>query len=1227
MSTNRSLKRKASTSKVVPKKRAPQSPSPSPSDLDNGFEDLENGSGNDEEDAGGVYEDPMIDRQDTDGDSSEQDEEDDEDEDNAEEISAGPSRPQNNNKHLYKAPTLDEMEAMRSAEESGGTTFSLQLSALLQSTLLPTTPAPTLKTLLSTIHSHILSLPALPAVPPTKASKRIGNGTKIPFVGGDQWDPIKNEVQWKLGWEKPHEIIVAGSWSVVGGYRKGKNEGGNIDLVVVMPSALFSAKDRMDYRYFHKRSHYLAIIYSEVQKLSKKDGPVSGAQLSWENSMGDARRPIIKIQVGKEQGLKHRLDIRIHASILPDVFPLSSLSPTKSLLRSDIPTPLYSSSILNDTLQKSNLLHLHRLSQVLSPERTVDSFLATWRIWATRRGIRRERGGSGWFASMLLGWVVDGGQVGGGGGVRERIKKVRGVGKGLGHWGALRAAWEFLAQTDFDQTPVFIKTVNEDAIPQSDFINSFQDVFVDPTGKVNIFAGWEKGDLQILRYHARETLAMLEDESGDLFAETFLRDRNLGAEIFDDCIKVGITNVQLEPNPENPSHTDLATQSFANILRRGLSDRASLVHITPSRLTQNTLDIGIVYNPEHATRVIDIGPSSETSQSAAAERFRQLWGEKAELRRFKDGSISESVVWDITRPEEAILIPGKIVKYLLGKHFGISEESIHCISSNIEWSKIIQIPESVRKAICVPGSEKQGFRPVIQGYEELYKILKDIDSELPLSILNVFESSELLRYSSTYVPHPLDLNRITSSTTSTINHFPPVDIAVQFESSPKWPDDLAAIQKVKLALFDKLSKIMTERLPKSKTNILFDEDYIHNSAAGEISDHSSLEILLPQGVSFRLKIYYEKERVLLERILYEDEPIFATSLPRPSKKLAHQALEKHLFLFNHKTNHHQSIKPLHHKYPSYSTATRLLKKWFSSHMLSTHIPIEIIELIMAKIYLDSESLQNPNSATAGFVRSVIFLSEWDWRNVPLFVPIQSVKNSSISEKRLKFPTNMKQDALKSFENLRNKEKASDSSIANQHGWVVFTEEDESGLRWTKGITRVIAGRVAVLAKATLAAIKSESENGDLHVKSLFITPLEHYDILLHVSPLATSKDHQNIQANPEEWETKLKFRNLQSSSSSEQIRIDFNPIESFVHDLKRLYGDSVLWFYDNNGGVVVGGIWNPAKEGARNLKAFLGYNSIPVKSESTLITINKEAILAEISRLGKGMIQTIERRK
>ena len=84
---------------------------------------------------------------------------------------------------------------------------------------------------------------------------------------------------------------------------------------------------------------------------------------------------------------------------------------------------------------------------------------------------------------MILEWVVDGGEVGGMGGERCKVKKVRGLGKSLGYWGLMRAAWELLgghwviniyhlepmliyglAHTDFEKTPVFMSTRNDSVV-------------------------------------------------------------------------------------------------------------------------------------------------------------------------------------------------------------------------------------------------------------------------------------------------------------------------------------------------------------------------------------------------------------------------------------------------------------------------------------------------------------------------------------------------------------------------------------------------------------------------------------------------------------------------------------------------------------------------------------------------------------------------------------------
>ncbi len=119
-----------------------------------------------------------------------------------------------------------------------------QINALLQSTLLQPTstskPPPGLTSFLTSIHTHLLSLPSLPPLPLKMAVQRL-QPVKIPFTKPSPMS--EKEPAWKLGWEKPTEVFVAGSWGVVGGYKREKKKVGSkwevgvgkVDLAVLMP--------------------------------------------------------------------------------------------------------------------------------------------------------------------------------------------------------------------------------------------------------------------------------------------------------------------------------------------------------------------------------------------------------------------------------------------------------------------------------------------------------------------------------------------------------------------------------------------------------------------------------------------------------------------------------------------------------------------------------------------------------------------------------------------------------------------------------------------------------------------------------------------------------------------------------------------------------------------------------------------------------------------------------
>lgn len=84
----------------------------------------------------------------------------------------------------------------------------------------------------------------LPALPVRAAAQRLAP-VRIPFARPSPLDaPAGEEPRWTLGWERPKEAFVCGSWGVVGAYKRGikrRAEGKNevevsrVDVAVTMP--------------------------------------------------------------------------------------------------------------------------------------------------------------------------------------------------------------------------------------------------------------------------------------------------------------------------------------------------------------------------------------------------------------------------------------------------------------------------------------------------------------------------------------------------------------------------------------------------------------------------------------------------------------------------------------------------------------------------------------------------------------------------------------------------------------------------------------------------------------------------------------------------------------------------------------------------------------------------------------------------------------------------------
>ena len=378
-------------------------------------------------------------------------------------------------------------------------------------------------------------------------------------------------------------------------------------------------------------------------------------------------------------------------------------------------------------------------------------------------------------------------------------------------------------------------------------------------------------------------------------------------------------------------------------------------HVTStSPIGTDEVIIGVSIDHEICQRVVDRGPPSDRPTDAS--HFLSLWGDKAQLRRFKDGAIVYSVVWN--EKHHSFQNNDKwgggyvedIVKYLVSRHH-------KCDVISISFRGMLSIIDTFSNSETAKSQFDPfaGHRNVMKAFEGLSTVLCTTSLSIPLRIDAVEPLSPALRYSELYppMPHPILGNSKTSTkTVSGALMFNPILVQVKLTSSSKWPTDLKAIGAAKSAMLLQLAQSIEKCGDKGFDGIL-----------AVTTSHMYVGY---KGYCFMLMIAPDAEMNLLRR------------LSRPSPSAIHflKELEKKHVLAS---RHHSFVHSVHTLYPSSGSVVRLARRWADSHLLSGHLSTELIELLVAKVYSDSSvHVRPPCCVPVGFMRFLHLLERFDW---------------------------------------------------------------------------------------------------------------------------------------------------------------------------------------------------------------------------------------------------------
>ena len=956
-----------------------------------------------------------------------------------------------------------------------------------------------------------------------------------------------------------------------------------VKIIAEMPRKLLQEKDYLNLRAFHKRASYLAQIASHLKT------PLSGDyDLKYALEDGLELLPSLILTPKDASGYaQQRCTTMITVGFPVGAFAIEKTFPTKNCVRPKIgpsqsgvqPTPVYN-SILNSQMSHS---HYDRLFQITTDHcpAFVDACRAG-QIWLQKRGFDSNVASGGFgvreWATMSALLLQTGGHKGHAL-FSERYSVLQ----------LFKAMLQVLSGRDMMDP--WILDATKLSVPRTDI-----PCFYDGNKGVNILQKMAPSSYQALRHHARTSLQSVTSMQHDAFDVTFEVLVDEPQLQFDELYSVSIPREDMSPILELISR-------LYQVLQRGLGDRVTLLDSQAPTLQPWSLakpqprskgdiivELRLLLNTDATSRLIDHGPSAD--DQAAADDFRRFWGEKSELRRFKDGSISESLVW---LPSKAVT--EQIIGWLLERHFNASTCSFACRSPKLE-DRLLGVDSHV--------SASEASRLINSQFQSLSSTLHQLEG-LPLPIRSISQSDPALRSST--LNHPL-LSRTAT----------PVSMLVQFDSSTRWPDSLPAIQHTKIAFLLKVAELLSAHDSSLITRVGLENTSSQHSG---YLNTSFLDIIYPQShpqlahITFRLRIHHDRELPLLQAQI-------AKSLSPTERSQTTSALTAHKRTLAAPL-HTTTLRTLTTRFPPLSPTIRLIKAFFSAHHLSNLIPAELIDLIAAHIFLHPSPWSTPGSASTSFLRCLHFLSRWDWAVTPLIVDLslsQEMSDSAREELKTRFSAWRRLDPQ-----------------MNSVTWFVGTSVDGTGVVWSEGgrVEKVVAARVRALASVVIELVTAKRTNmSDDDWKDVFQGDSGEFDFVIRLNKsVGRGSQHSKYGKGPKEKKDRQTFKNLLLASQSVSTDdIGFDPVGLFLEDLQKAFGHVALVLH-GEGQDVICGLWRPTVVGEKEWRVRLGWSSVPVRykeashgekeeGEKVVCTINKEGVLAEIAMLGAGLVKDVK---
>ncbi|RDX99089.1 Nucleolar protein 6, partial [Mucuna pruriens] len=979
-----------------------------------------------------------------------------------------------------------------------------------------------------------------------------------------------DKVEFKF--KKPALINIGGSYSIQSLARPEVN----VDLIIRLPKECFHEKDYLNYRYHAKRCLYLCLMKKYLER-----SPSIG-RVEWSTLQNEARKPLLIVYPAEKLVEVPGFFVRIIPSAKA-IFSVLKLNLKRNNIHNlsngtDLQaTPKYNSSILEDMfIEDTEFINKYFLGW-----KELREALTLLKVWARQRSsIYVHDCLNGFLISVILAYLASKQQI------SNSMKATE----------IIRVTLNFIATSESWSRGLYFPKEGQSNITKEQKMQlkeSFPVVICHPSGGFNLAFRMSRIGFTRLQDGAALTLRCMEKCRDGGFEEVFMTKIDYAVK-YDYCIRVNLKGKK-DVFASGFCLDDECWRSYEEkvhgILSKGLNDRANFIQVTwrntqcqwsvdkgLSVLDKEPLFIGIsVSTLEKAFRIVDIGPNAESKEEAL--EFRKFWGEKAELRRFKDGRIAESTVWESDQWTRHLVLK-RIAEHVLTRHLSLSKENIVVVVDQLDFSLL----HGAGDPISYSGS-------LLGAFDILSKRLRVIE-DLPLKVSSVQPLDSAFRFTSVFPPEPhlLATEKIESLKVNKLvpSCIQPLEVMIQLEGSGNWPMDEIAIEKTKSSFLIQIGVSLEKMWGMTCT-----------------ATEDNVDVLM-SGYAFRLKILHERGLSLLKNAIGNDQ---TKRVPSVDKKL-----------FIH-SQHANMINGLQSRYPIFGPVVRLAKRWAASHLFSACLVEEAVELLVAYLFLNPFPFDVPCSRITGFLRFLRLLSHYDWTFSPLVVDI----NNDLSQSDEK-------EINDNFLLRRKGQGENDQSVGP--AMFLATVYDKESEAWTAlSPSGMELKRLVAYARSSanlLTKLTFQEEIGPYRWECLFRTPLNNYDavIILHKDKLPypqrllfpSGVDHGTHVAEGQASESFQPFllpKDLKGRPEElkNKLLVDFDPSKCFIRDLKastQEFSTTFQVWHDYLGGDVIGLTWGES------------YSSKKRKHEEVVEEeYNPCKVLKAVGEVGKGFVRSI----